>query len=67
MEPTKRPRGGQPKAPDELLLQKSIRMRSAQWETLEAAGGVPCLRSLLDNYTPAELRRLSERADGRSK
>lgn len=61
MEPIKRTRGGQPKAAEDLLLQKSIRMREAQWATLEAAGGVPTLRGLLDKYSPAELTGLLER------
>lgn len=61
MEPIKRTRGGQPKAAEDLLLQKSIRMREAHWATLEAAGGVPTLRGLLDKYSAAELRGVLDR------
>jgi hypothetical protein len=41
--------GRPPKPPEELLVQRSIRLTAAQWEKIDAAG-LPALRKLIDKW-----------------
>lgn len=42
-------KGGRPTKPaDERLEQRSVRMTRAQWAKVDAAGGQPWLRSVVD-------------------
>lgn len=49
--------GGRPEKPsDKKLKQRSIRMLPAQWDKVDACGGVPWLRDLVDSApTPASV------------
>lgn len=45
--------GGRPPIPDdERLVQRSIRLRPAQWKKFDAAGGIEWLRKLIDRAKP---------------
>lgn len=52
MEQPKNPGGRPPKPDDEKLVQRSIRMRQAQWDKVDANGGVDWLRKLIDRAKP---------------
>lgn len=52
--PKKRGRGRPPAAPEDLLLQRSIRLTARQWAKVDA-GGKQWLRQLIDDApTPVE-------------
>lgn len=45
-------KGGRPKKdPDDVLIQRSIRLSKAQWEKIDAAG-LFALRKLIDRWKP---------------
>jgi hypothetical protein len=52
MEQPKRSRGRPPAPPEEKLEQRSIRLTAAQWNKVDAGGGVPWLRDLIDRADP---------------
>lgn len=41
-------RGGQTKPDEEKLIQRSVRMKQRQWDKVDAAGGQPWLRDVVD-------------------
>jgi len=49
--PKRRP-GRPPLTEAERLIQRSIRMTAEQWEKIDASGGVPWLRQLIDRARP---------------
>ncbi len=52
MEPKKN-LGGRPKlAPDEKLVQRSIRLSADHWTKIDAHGGLDWLRKLIDRAKP---------------
>lgn len=44
--------GRPPKAAEERLVQRSIRLLPAQWEKFDASGGIAWLRDLIDRAKP---------------
>lgn len=49
MDTPKRPRGRPHKSPDEVLVQRSIRMPQHLWDKVDGAG-LPALRNLLERW-----------------
>jgi len=53
MEQEPKPRIGRPpKAPEDILIQRSIRLSAGEWDKIKACGGLPWLRQLIAKARP---------------